>query len=277
MARRILTLTDYLLRSLLLSLGGAIYVLLSLAFWRVFFDPGQGTPEIDYYILVIGVFGAGLTFLVTLSVAGRAYRAANYPLLARLPSRVEHLTATLISALLFSLLLQGLVALLALFRGPTVELGRMAEIPPLWLSIDILAAVLALHASDLVAAGWSRIAVYGVLAILLFGQGTNNSSIEWLTTRLSRAGGWFMRSGWVGIGDLFNSVSGWLQTGGADKAGSFLALVFWPFHAISDAVIAGYFRPAQALAPALLLLVATLLFMLAADLFATKDLYLVEQ
>jgi|GEM_PF-930470 len=276
MARRILTLSGYLFRSLLLSVAGIIYFLLGLAFWRIFFDPGQGTPEMAYYILVIGVFGAGITFLVTLSVAGRAHGAANYPLLARLPSRVEHLTATLISALFFSLLVQGLLALLALFRGPVFDLGRMAEIPPLWLSVNILAAVLALHASDLVAASWSRIAVFGSLAVLLFGQEVTPSNIEWLTMRISRIGSWFMSTGWVGIGDLINSLGRWLQTGGAETIGALLGLVFWPFHVISDAVIAGYFRPAQALAPAVILLYATLLFMLAADLFATKDLYLVE-
>lgn len=276
MAQRILTLSVYLFRSLTVSLAGVIYFLLGLAFWWVFFDPGQGTPEIEYYILVIGLFGAALTFLVTLSIAGRAQRAANYPLLVRLPSRVEYLAAALISALLFSLLIQAVVALLALFRGPDLNLGRMVEIPPLWLAVDVLAAVLALHASDLVAAGWSRIAVFGVLAIFLFGENLAPANIDWLTVRLSRLAGWFMRAGWVGIGDLVNSFSGWLQTGGAATAGSLLGVVFWPFHAISDAVLAGYFRPTQALAPAILLLYATILFMLAADFFATKDLYLVE-
>jgi hypothetical protein len=277
MARRILTLASYLFGTLLVSLVGVIYFLLGLAFWRIFFDPGQGTPEIDYYILVIGIFGAALTFLVTLSVAGRAHRAANYPLLARLPSRVEHLTATLISAVLFSLLVQGLVALLALFRGPSFDLVRMFEIPPLWLSVNILAAVLALHASDLVAAGWSRVVVFGTLAILLFGQEIATANMTWLSTQFNRMGAWFMRMGWIGIGDLINAFARWLQSGGAESAGSILGIVFWPFHVISDAIVAGYFRPAQALAPALILLYATLLFVLAADLFATKDLYLHEE
>ena len=276
MARRILTLSDYLFRGLAFSLLGLIYLLLTLAFWRIFFDPGQGTPEMAYYILVIGVFGAGLTFLVTLSVAGRAHRAANYPLLARLPSRVEHLTATLISALVFALLLQGLLALLALYRGPGFDLARLVEIPPVWISVNILAAVLALHATDLVAAGWSRIAVFGTLAVFLFGQEFATANIQWMTGHIFRAGGWFMRTGWVGIGDLINNFANWLQSGGAEAAGSVLGLIFWPIRAISDALVAGYFRPAQALAPALLLLYATLLFMLAADLFATKDLFLVE-
>jgi hypothetical protein len=43
-----------------------------------------------------------------------------------------------------------------------------------------------------------------------------------------------------------------------------------------EAIIAGGFNTVQALAPAVLLLYATILFMLAADLFATKDIEFVE-
>jgi hypothetical protein len=45
---------------------------------------------------------------------------------------------------------------------------------------------------------------------------------------------------------------------------------------MTDAIIQGYFSAEQALAPAVLLLYATILFMLAADLFAAKDIELME-
>jgi len=73
-----------------------------------------------------------------------------------------------------------------------------------------------------------------------------------------------------------NNFSNWLQNDGASSLSKLFSLPFWPFHAITDAVIAGSFNMVQALAPAVLLLYATLLVMLAADLFATKDLDLTE-
>ena len=55
-----------------------------------------------------------------------------------------------------------------------------------------------------------------------------------------------------------------------------LNIVFWPFRTIGEATINGYFTPAQALAPAVLVLYATILFLIAADLFASKDLEMTE-
>ena len=52
--------------------------------------------------------------------------------------------------------------------------------------------------------------------------------------------------------------------------------LIWSFTAISDAVINGFFTAPQALAPAVILLYAAILFLLSADLFADKDLEFVE-
>jgi len=276
MAQRVVTLSRYLIQDVFLSLTGILYVILTLVFWQIFFDPSQGTPEGAYYVLVIGLFGAGTAFLSTLSVAARAHRATHYPLLARLPSRVEHLTAVLLSALTFTFLLQGLAATLALFRGPEIPFRLMVEVPPLWIAVDVLAAVLALHASDLVTAGWSRVYIYGVLALLLFGRELDTSSGNWIGTRLSQLSGWFFQRGWAGVGNLVNRLSQWSHNSGLSSIGDVLDVAFWPFHAIAAAVRAGFFEPRQALAPAILLLYATILFLLAADLFSTKDLFLTE-
>ncbi|HSM55894.1 MAG TPA: hypothetical protein VK879_07040 [Candidatus Sulfomarinibacteraceae bacterium] len=276
MAQRILTVSGYLFRQLLFSLTGVIYIVLTLAFWRIFFDPSQSTPDSDYYILVIGLFGMGAAFLVTLSVAARAHRASNYPLIVRLPSRVEHLSAVLVASLSFSLLLQILVALLATISGPSLSLGNLLEIPPLWFSADLLAVVLALHASDLVTMGWSRVYVYGILAVFLFGQQLDSSGMGWISQRMLGIGNWFFRQGWAAAGNLANSASHWLNGNGSEIVSRLFSAIFWPFDAISSAVIAGSFRPPQALAPALLILYATFLFVLAAELFASKDLHLTE-
>jgi len=58
---------------------------------------------------------------------------------------------------------------------------------------------------------------------------------------------------------------------GTETLRQLFGFIFWPFHAISEAIFQGFFNPTQALAPAILLLYATILFMLAADLFANKD------
>ena len=82
-------------------------------------------------------------------MAARANEAAHYPLIVRLPSKVEFLTAVLLSTLITTIFLQLLVALLALVGGPNMSLGRVLEIPPIWIAVNVLAAVLAMHASDL--------------------------------------------------------------------------------------------------------------------------------
>lgn len=276
MAQRILTLTVYLARRLLLSLAGLIFILATLAVWRLFFDPGQSTPEPAYYVLVIGLFGGGAAFLVTLSAAARGYRAVNYPLLARLPSRVEHLTAVFLSSLTFTLFLQLLLAILATFNGPSLSLSRLLEIPPLWLATDILAIVLALHASDMVTKGWSRVYVYGILGIFLFGRELDATLGDWFYERLLAISGWLFQQGLATVGNVINSAARWFADSGSGTVGRVFDILFWPFQAIIDAVVAGSFTPVQALAPAILILYATFLFLIAAELFATKDIFLTE-
>lgn len=266
--QRILVLARYFLRSLFGSLSGLVYVLASVAYWLLFFDPSQNTAEPEYYILVIGAFGAIITFLVTLSITGSANRAVNYPLLVRLPSRVEYLTAVLISSIVAAGLLQLLVAILALFRGPDLTLGQVLEIPPIWLAPNILAATLALHASDFVAAGWSRVYVFGILAIFLFGQGIDNTSLSGFVASLNR---FLVEHGWSEVSNALSDFSNGMSNSDTNTVSRLFGFIFWPFRAIVEASINNYFTPTQALAPAILLLYATLLFMLAADLFANKD------
>ena len=73
-----------------------------------------------------------------------------------------------------------MVAVLALIRGPEMTVGKVLEAPPIWIALDLLAAIMALHASDLVASGWSRVVIYGTLAILLIAQSFVSRLNEWL-------------------------------------------------------------------------------------------------
>ncbi len=275
MSQRIWILTTYFLRSLLFSVTGIIYIILALVYWAIFFPPSQGTPDLGNYILVIGTFGTVFSFLATLTIASRAQRAENYAVIVRLPSRVEYITAVFLCAFIFTSLLQLGIALLALFRGPELS-SRFLEIPPLWISANILASVLALHASDLVTSGWSRVIVFGVLAILLIGQTVYMSLTNWLADFIGNLSSAFYSLQWNVIANWIGLFAVWLRDSGAALLGKLLSAVFWPFHAIIDGILAGRFTPTQALAPAILLLYAAILYLLAADLFATKDLELVE-
>ncbi len=276
MSQRLVVLTGYFLRNIFFSAAGSIYIILTLAYWAIFFPPGQGTPDVDNYILIIGGYGAAMSFMATLTIASRAYRAENYPLLVRLPSRVEYITAVFSSAIVFTFVMQLLLAVLALIRGPEASLAQMLEIPPIWISINIIAVMLALHASDLVASGWSRVVIFGILAVLLIGQ----NLIDRLTAALAGMAGnlssVFYSQQWVSVANGFGQLSSWFYGSGRDVLSAVLGVVFWPFRTIVDAVFAGYFTPTQALAPAVLVLYATILFLVASDLFATKDLEMTE-
>jgi hypothetical protein len=273
--QRILVLTRYFCRRSLVSLTGLLYLIGALLFWYFFFPPHQGTPTIENYMLLIGAFGAVLAFLLTLTVTAQANRAINYPLLVRLPSRVEYLTAVLLATLFITLLLQGLVALLALYSGPDLSL-RLLELPPLWLALNVLAIVLAFHASDFVTDGWSRVYVYGTLALLIISQNSGGLIGPWLAGQISSLSRYLIRQGMLPLGNQLAQLSNWIHSGSSEGLADLLGIAFWPFQAIVDAIIAGGFNAVQALAPAVLLLYATILFMLAADLFATKDIEFVE-
>ena len=275
MMQRVWILTVYFTKSLFFSLTGLILLILSLVYWVLFFPPGQGTPDVENYIILIAAFGAAATFLAALSLSGRAGRLENYPLLVRLPSRVEYLVAVLFSALLLGIGLQLLVAALALIRGPDLG-GHALMIPPLWLSINILAAVLAMHASDLVTSGWSRVIVFGALAVLLLLPGMTASPDSWLVNRLYDASGVLMDFDFMTLSDFAANLGTWIAGETMGTLSRAAGVVFWPFRAMSDAVFAGGFTPAQALGPAVLLLYGSILFLLAATFFAGKDLDFTE-
>lgn len=273
MIQRISVLTRYFIKTMLFSLSGLFYFLLTLAVWFVLFNPTQKTPEAAYYQLIIGAFGAGVAFLVTLSAAARANMAHHYPLMVRLQSRVEFVTAVLLSSLIVTFIYQFLLAVLALINGPNLTLGLLLEIPPVWLAPMIMTAVLALHATDFITIGWSRIYVFGVLAILLFGQGLENQSLANIATSFSR---YAIGQGWVGISTRLENYANALSQTDENIISRLFGFVFWPFQALAEAITNGYFTANQALAPAILLLYATVLFLLAVDLFANKDLEFTE-
>lgn len=279
MTQRIRTLHRLLFRRLIFSIVGLIFVLTGFGLWLIFFNPQDGrVPEGDYFILLIGMYGAALSFLVTLSVATQANRAESYAIFARLPSRIEYLASVLLTSLQFTTLIQLILAIVISLQpnGPEMMGWEFLQIPPIWLAINIFFAVLALHATDFVMSGWSRIWVFGVLAILLFSQSIDVRGIRWLTDRFNGLATSASLRGWTQISQWLRQLGSWTSRNGLDFLENSIGFIFWPFDALSRAIQAGFFTDAQALAPAILLLYATILFMLAADLFATKDLFLSE-
>lgn len=276
MIQRILILTGYFTKSLFFSLTGLLLLVLSLVYWAVFFPPGQGTPDVENYVIVVGAWGVAATFLISLAVSSRAGRLENYPVLVRLPSRIEYLVAVLFSAVILGLLMQLLVAGLALIRGPELTGTRLLSIPPLWLSLNLLAAVLAIHASDLVTAGWSRVILFGLLAIALVLNSAAASPNSWFSDRFLALADVFNRINLVWFSDLAYDVASWTANTPLAGLAQAAGIVFWPFKAMSEAVFAGQFSPSQALAPAVVLLYGAILFLIASTLFASKDLEFVE-
>jgi hypothetical protein len=273
MIQRVVSLTRYFTKSVLFSLSGVFYLMLTLAFWYLLFNPQQQTPDIAYYQLLIGGFGAAMAFLVTLSVASKANDAQHYPFLVRLKSRVEFVTAVLLSSLFISLLFQLLLTVLGLINGPSLTLGALLEIPPIWLAPMLLIAVLALHASDFITIGWSRIYVFGLLAIFLFGQGLQNESLASISSSFSQ---YAINQGWVQLSNNLENYANTLNQTDGNMLSQLFGFVFWPFEALAEGITNQYFTANQALAPAILLLYATVLFLLAIDLFANKDLEFTE-
>jgi|SRR5690606_33796465 hypothetical protein len=272
MIQRILILTGYFTKTLFFSLTGLILLILSLIYWAIFFPPGQGTPDVENYIILVGAWGAAATFLLTLAVSSRASRLENYPLIVRLPSRIEYLIAVLLSALFVGLIMQGLVAGLALIRGPDLTSARLLSIPPLWLSVNLLAAVLAAHASDLVTTGWSRVIIFGLLAIALVLNSAASSPESWFSARFTSLAELFDRFDLLWFSDLAYSAASWTANSSVTGLARISGVLFWPFRAMADAVFSGDFMPSQALAPAVLILYGSILFLIAAILFAGKDL-----
>lgn len=279
MIGRIWTLARYLLNSFLRSITGIVLLLMTFAFWLIFFAPNGGaTPEPAYFTSLVGILGATLALFSAMGIASIANRAEHVPFFPRLDSRVEFLTSVLLASLCFSIVVQFLAGLMImLFPGrPQLTLGSLVDIPPLWLSLNIIAAVTGIHASDFAARGWSRVVIFGLLVLFLFGQGIDARIMAWVARNVRRLSSRLFADGRDGMGQFLDRIARWSTAEGPQFFDNLFGFVFWPFRAISDAVRAGEFGFAEALAPAVLLLYATILFMLAADQFANKDLNPIE-
>ena len=166
MMRRIFTLALFLTRNLFRTLLGVLPPVLTLLVYRLTFTyRDQGDPA---YLTAMG--GAGLAFvgiITALLVADRANRAAMFPLVARLPRRVEYLAAVVTSIVLIMIGMATLYLALVLgLRHMTLTPMQLMLIMPRWLTIFIFSATLGLMMSKLASRGGSHIIVFTALGLM---------------------------------------------------------------------------------------------------------------
>ena len=273
MTQRITTLTNYLLYRLIMSFSGGAYLALTIAYYGFAFR--TRTPEADYFILVLGLFGGLASFFIALTISARANEAKSAPFFVRLESRVEYLVAVFLSSFIGGLVLQLLItSVVLMLNGPELTLARVSEIPPIWISVNIFVILVAMHTSDFVARGWSRVWLFGGAAFLL----VLGDYYLWFVGGVAEMIRCLARStSNPNTTENFHWAADWLDGLSPSWAESVSSIVSWPFEATIEAVLQGHFTAGQAFAPAVLLIYATALFLIASDLFASKDLFLTEE
>jgi len=256
--KRVWVLTSYLWRDLFRSLTGALVVVAALVFYLVFISSVTGGVDRDYYALVIGGFFGIFSLLLTLLIADNTYSSASYLLLYRLPSRNAMLAAIVLTAVLAAGLLELAVALISLprFTGE-LTVAMVLDVIPVWVGWLVLGAVIGLHMSELARRGWSRTVTYALLAFILFSLNQRQSGTP------------------VGLSDKFSWIPNLIPDPASwEWATKIVNLLIWPVSAATRVARATPYTMLEGLSPALLLLMAMVLFGLAMSLFNRKDLIL---
>lgn len=163
--KRLSVLTWFLIRDLYRSLWGILPLSTAVAFGLIAFEYGMGQAQ---FFVVAGVANGAIGLLCGLLLAGRANRAAFYPILARLRSRNVLLTAICGASLLIATALAVLVAAANLVVGRlTLSFPSALWIVPTWLPLWLLMATLALPLSTLVGRQGSHVLGYVLLTAFL--------------------------------------------------------------------------------------------------------------
>lgn len=258
--KRIWVLVSYLLRDLFRSLTGLLVIVAAFVFYLVGILGVTGGIDRDYFALVIGGFFGIFCLILSLVVADRAYRAESYLLLYRLSSRSTFLVSIVVAAVFASFILQIVVALLSLPRVVNpLKIGSVLDILPVWIGWLALGGAIGVHMSELVRRGWSRTVVYGLLAFVLFSLNQRQSGVP------------------VGLSDRFS----WIPSLTSDPVrweglNRLVDVIIWPISAAVRVARSTSYTVLEGLSPAVLLLVAALIFFLAVLLFDRKDLILPE-
>jgi hypothetical protein len=233
---RIITLTAFLIRDLSRSLAGIVPLAAALAFGLIAFEYGMDQAQ---FITVAGLGIGAICMLTTLLLASRANRAWSYPLVARLHRRDELLASLVLGGLIITAVLAVLIAGANLLAGRlTLDFPSALWILPTWFVLWLLAAALALPLSELVSRGASHLIGFVLLTLLL----------------------------------VSNDRKAVLVERGLELIAGFVAGVLWPVSTLLSRASAGVHDRSYFLALGSTLLFAVLLYWLALQLFADKDL-----
>jgi hypothetical protein len=240
---RIWTLTLFLVRDFFLSLAGIAPLAAALAFGLIAFEYGMDQAQ---FITVAGIGIGAICLWTTLLLASRANRATSYPLVARLGQRAELLAAVVLGGLAVTAVLGILITVANLLAGRlTLEFPSALWILPTWLALWLLVAALALPLSALVGRGGLHLAGWVLFTALLV---ANDQKPRLQAHRLD----WLVRA---------------------------VTTILWPVSTLlrlAAGASAGIHDRSFFLALALTLTYAALLFGLATQLFADKDLLWTE-
>jgi hypothetical protein len=185
--RRIWVLARYFVSDLARSLAGIVPLAAALAFGVIAFEYGMDQPQ---FITVAGLGTCAICSLTTLLLAGRANQASTYPLLARLKRRGELLAALVVGGIVITTILVLMISAANLILGRlTLNFPSVFWILPTWSALWLLGAALALPLSGLTGRRGSNVAGWVFLTVLLVAndQGTwlRNHGFEWLTRAIS--------------------------------------------------------------------------------------------
>ncbi len=162
---RVWTLALFFVRDLFRSLAAVVPLAVALAFGLMAFEYGMDQAQ---FIPVAGLGSGAIGWLAALLLAGRADRATSFLLVARLRRRVELLAALFIGSLGLMAVWAILIAVPNLLAGRlTLEFPSALWIGPTWLALWSLAVALALALSGLVHRGVSHLVGYVLLTALL--------------------------------------------------------------------------------------------------------------
>jgi hypothetical protein len=233
---RLWALTRYLAGELFGSLAGVAPLAAALAFGLIAFEYGMDQAQ----LITVGGVGIGaIGLLATLLLAGRADRAASYPLLARLRRRWELLVAIVACGWCVTWILAILIVVANLAAHRLVlAWPSLLWIVPTWSVLWLFTSALALVLSALVSRGGSNLLGYlAAVAVLV--------AYDRKTALLERGLSWAVR---------------------------IVERIVWPFSTLLARASAGLHDRAYFVSLALALACALGLFLVSVLLFRDKDL-----
>jgi len=233
---RLWTLTLYLVRELFGALAGIVPLAAAVAFGLIAFEYGMDQAQ----LITVGGLGIGtIGFLATLLLAGKADRAASFPILGRLRRRAELLGSILVGGLGITWILAIAIVVANLLAGRlTLSSPSLLWIMPTWTAVWLFVTALALSLSALVSRNGSNLLGYLLVVAVLV---ANDRKAD----LLDRGAGWAVR---------------------------IVERLVWPVGTLLSRASAEVHDQTYFAAAAATLACAAALFLLAAFLFRDKDL-----